>query len=120
MSGIRQRRRQATMAPAEVGNPDELLRRTQTGILTKITGALDLQVGLAAITASVGFAPGRGVGFEVGETVTITGGPFADLPATINPVNHVARTLQVLISVFGRQTRIEVTFDQVVSSDDVG
>ena len=124
MNGVRERRRKRTIGRADARKLDELLRGAQAGILAKITGALDLQAGLGAITGSitgmVGPPPGSGTGFEVGGRVTITGGPFADLPATVSQVNHAARMLTVLITVFGRQTRADVTFDQVVSTDDIG
>ena len=53
------------------------------------------------------------VDFEVGESVTVMDGPFATLPATINEVNIDAQKLKVLVSIFGRETPVELAFSQV-------
>jgi len=53
------------------------------------------------------------VDFEVGESVTVMDGPFATLPATINEVNLDAQKLKVLVSIFGRETPVELAFSQV-------
>ena len=53
------------------------------------------------------------VDFEVGESVTVMEGPFATLPATINEINIDAQKLKVLVSIFGRETPVELSFDQV-------
>ncbi|ASO18210.1 transcriptional antiterminator NusG [Actinoalloteichus hoggarensis] len=53
------------------------------------------------------------VDFEVGESVTVMDGPFATLPATINEVNADAQKLKVLVSIFGRETPVELSFNQV-------
>ena len=53
------------------------------------------------------------VEFEVGESVTVMDGPFATLPATVNEVNPEAQKLKVLVSIFGRETPVELSFDQV-------
>jgi transcriptional antiterminator NusG len=53
------------------------------------------------------------VDFEVGESVTVMDGPFATLPATINEVNVDAQKLKVLVSIFGRETPVELGFSQV-------
>jgi transcription termination/antitermination protein NusG len=53
------------------------------------------------------------VDYEVGESVTVMDGPFATLPATINEVNGEQQKLKVLVSIFGRETPVELTFNQV-------
>jgi transcriptional antiterminator NusG len=53
------------------------------------------------------------VDFEVGESVTVMDGPFATLPATISEVNVDAQKLKVLVSIFGRETPVELAFSQV-------
>jgi transcriptional antiterminator NusG len=63
----------------------------------------------AATTA----APTAVVDFEVGESVTVMDGPFATLPATINEINAEQQKLQVLVSIFGRETPVELSFNQV-------
>lgn len=51
--------------------------------------------------------------YVVGESVTVTDGPFATLPATISEVNLDAQRLKVLVSIFGRETPVELEFNQV-------
>jgi transcriptional antiterminator NusG len=51
--------------------------------------------------------------YTVGESVTVTDGPFATLPATISEVNLDAQRLKVLVSIFGRETPVELEFNQV-------
>ncbi|GBG40716.1 transcription termination/antitermination protein NusG [Mycobacterium montefiorense] len=53
------------------------------------------------------------VEYEVGESVTVMDGPFATLPATINEINAEQQKLKVLVSIFGRETPVELTFTQV-------
>ena len=53
------------------------------------------------------------VDYQVGESVTVMDGPFATLPATINEVNAEQQKLKVLVSIFGRETPVELTFSQV-------
>ena len=55
----------------------------------------------------------KAVDFEVGESVTVMDGPFATLPATINEINPDAQKLKVLVSIFGRETPVELSFNQV-------
>jgi len=65
----------------------------------------------AAATPSKG--PAVEVDFEVGESVTVMDGPFATLPATISEVNADGQKLKVLVSIFGRETPVELSFSQV-------
>ena len=68
----------------------------------------------AAVATTGGAAPTRTeVDFSVGESVTVMDGPFATLPATINEVNPDAQKLKVLVSIFGRETPVELSFTQV-------
>jgi len=53
------------------------------------------------------------VDFEVGESVTVMDGPFATLPASISEVNAEQRKVKVLVSIFGRETPVELNFNQV-------
>jgi len=55
----------------------------------------------------------KAVDFEVGESITVTDGPFATLPATINEINLDSQKLKVLVSIFGRETPVELSFNQV-------
>ena len=58
-------------------------------------------------------APRMAVEYEVGESVTVMDGPFATLPATVNEINPDTQKLKVLVSIFGRETPVELSFDQV-------
>jgi transcriptional antiterminator NusG len=53
------------------------------------------------------------VDFVVGESVTVMDGPFATLPASISEINADAQKLKVLVSIFGRETPVELSFSQV-------
>ncbi len=53
------------------------------------------------------------VDFQVGESVTVMDGPFATLPATISEINPDSQKLKVLVSIFGRETPVELSFGQV-------
>jgi len=73
-------------------------------------------------TAAAGGAPGSAAGkpreaavvdFEVGESVTVMEGPFETLPATISEINADTQKLKVLVSIFGRETPVELSFNQV-------
>ena len=81
---------------------------------------------IAARRAAAHTAPERGesarvaadgqvyeIAFEVGESVIVTDGPFESLPATISEIHPETQKLQVLISLFGRDTPAELSFTQV-------
>ena len=53
------------------------------------------------------------VDFEVGESVTVMDGPFETLPATISEISPDTQKLKVLVSIFGRETPVELSFSQV-------
>lgn len=67
----------------------------------------------AAEKATRPAAPQIAVDFTVGESVTVTDGPFDTLPATISEINAEAQKLKVLVSIFGRETPVELSFNQV-------
>ena len=64
-------------------------------------------------SGSSGGAPTIEVDVEVGESGTVMDGPFATLPASISEVNVDAQKLKVLVSIFGRETPVELGFNQV-------
>jgi transcriptional antiterminator NusG len=51
--------------------------------------------------------------FELGESVTVMDGPFATLPASISEIHADSQKLKVLVSIFGRETPVELSFNQV-------
>jgi transcriptional antiterminator NusG len=74
----------------------------------------------AAVAAGGGRAVASGekprvevVDFQIGESVTVMDGPFATLPATISEIDPVHQKLHVLVSIFGRETPVELAFSQV-------
>jgi transcriptional antiterminator NusG len=75
---------------------------------------------LAPAEVKPGRAQDRGSGstptevdFVVGESVTVIDGPFATLPATISEISVESQKLHVLVSIFGRETPVELSFSQV-------
>ena len=51
--------------------------------------------------------------FSIGESVKVVSGPLSDFSGEISEVNEDAQRLKVLVSIFGRETPVEVGFDQV-------
>ena len=51
--------------------------------------------------------------FSVGESVKVVSGPLSDFSGEIAEINEDASKLKVLVSIFGRETPVEVGFDQV-------
>ncbi|ROR73511.1 transcription antitermination protein nusG [Bogoriella caseilytica] len=53
------------------------------------------------------------VDFEIGESVTVTDGPFEGVPASISEIDAEHQKLTVFVTVFGRETPVELSFNQV-------
>lgn len=51
--------------------------------------------------------------FEIGQPVKVTTGAFANFDGTISEINLDQGKLKILVSIFGRQTPVELNFDQV-------
>jgi transcription termination/antitermination protein NusG len=51
--------------------------------------------------------------FSIGESVRFVSGPLSDFSGEISEINQDAQKLKVLVSIFGRETPVEVGFDQV-------
>jgi transcriptional antiterminator NusG len=101
-----------------VGNAHQPVPLTFDEVYGMIKPA-DLEAAAAA-AASGGTASAAGAGreatvvdFEVGESVTVMDGPFETLPATISEINPDTQKLKVLVSIFGRETPVELSFSQV-------
>jgi transcriptional antiterminator NusG len=77
----------------------------------KTKGSTDAAAGSA--DSGRGSSSAVEVDFEVGESVTVMDGPFATLPASISEVNVDAQKVKVLVSIFGRETPVELGFNQV-------
>jgi transcriptional antiterminator NusG len=87
---------------------DEVVKILAPATAPVPAGGRPAEAGVAAAPA-----PTTVVDFEVGESVTVMDGPFATLPATINEINAEQQKLQVLVSIFGRETPVELSFTQV-------
>ena len=57
------------------------------------------------------------ISFEQGESVTVIDGPFASMPAVISEISPATQKLTVLVSIFGRDTPVELGFEQVEKLD---
>ena len=51
--------------------------------------------------------------FSIGESVKVVSGPLSDFSGEISEINEDAGKLKVLVSIFGRETPVEVGYDQV-------
>ena len=101
-----------------VGNAHQPVPLTFDEVYSMIKQA-DLEAAAAAAAAG-GTASASSAGrettvvdFEVGESVTVMDGPFETLPATISEINADTQKLKVLVSIFGRETPVELSFSQV-------
>ena len=61
----------------------------------------------------VATAPRTRAQFTIGESVKVVSGPLSDFSGEISEINEDASKLKVLVSIFGRETPVEVSFDQV-------
>jgi transcriptional antiterminator NusG len=104
-----------------VGNAHQPVPLSLDEVYSMIKPAeLEAQAAAAASGAGAGAAAGGGkakenvvVDFEIGESVTVMDGPFETLPATISEINPDTQKLKVLVSIFGRETPVELSFNQV-------
>lgn len=85
----------------------------------EIYSMLEPSVGLPEKKRAAGTAAGKAAAaqkipdFQVGESVTVMDGPFETMPASISEIHSESQKLQVLVSIFGRETPVELAFDQV-------
>lgn len=110
--------------PDEPNEAWEVVRYTPgvTGFVGTSTQAVPLSpdeeqrmLGSLGITGSRE-APKIKVTFNVGDMVQVTSGPFSDFTGVVSEVNSERGTLKVLVSIFGRETPVELDFSQVVKS----
>lgn len=71
-----------------------------------------------AAASSGGAAPAEQVevDFAVGDSVTVVDGPFATLHATVSEINIEAQKVTGLVEIFGRETPVELAFNQIVKN----
>jgi transcriptional antiterminator NusG len=93
-----------------VGNTHQPVPLSTDEVFSMLAPALEPKEGAKAAAKAT---PVTEVDFEVGESVTVMEGPFETMPATISEINADRRTLQVLVSIFGRETPVELSFGQV-------
>ena len=101
-----------------VGNAHDPVPLSLDEVFTMIKPSdLDKPAAAAASGAPAGdgtsAASSMDVDFEVGESVTVMEGPFETMPATISEILPEAQKLKVLVSIFGRETPVELGFNQV-------
>lgn len=95
-----------------VGNTHQPVPLTLDEVMSMLAPTIEAKTP-AATGAAPSSAPAVQVEFSVGESVTVTDGPFETLPATISEINAESQKLKVLVSIFGRETPVELSFNQV-------
>lgn len=101
-----------------VGNAYDPYPLTLDEIVKMLAPEAEEAAAKAAAAESGAPAPSRKVevqvlDFEVGDSVTVTDGPFATLQATINEINADSKKVKGLVEIFGRETPVELSFDQI-------
>jgi transcriptional antiterminator NusG len=98
-----------------VGNAHQPVPLSIDEVFTMLAPSLEAATPAGAAPSAAASAPKdvRVVDFEVGESVTVMEGPFETLPATISEINTDTQKLKVLVSIFGRETPVELSFGQV-------
>ncbi|GAA6524256.1 transcription termination/antitermination protein NusG [Intrasporangium sp. DVR] len=98
-----------------VGNAHQPVPLSIDEVFTMLAPNLEVpaEAGAGGTVKSAGPKPAAVVDFEVGESVTVMEGPFETLPATISEINTDTQKLKVLVSIFGRETPVELSFSQV-------
>ncbi len=95
----------------------------QTPGVTQIVGAGDTPIPLSRAEVERLLHPGEAaeqrekvkttVDYDIGETVRVIGGPLSDFEGQISDINVDQSRLKVLVSIFGRETPVELSFSQV-------
>ena len=98
-----------------VGNAHQPVPLSLDEVFTMLAPDLETPAAAAAGTSGAAGKPKEVavVDFNVGESVTVMEGPFETLPATISEINPDTQKLKVLVSIFGRETPVELSFAQV-------
>ena len=95
----------------------------QTPGVTQIVGSGDRPTPLSRAEVERLLHPGEAaeqrekvkttVDYQIGETVKVIGGPLSDFTGSISDINVDQSRLEVLVSIFGRETPVELSFNQV-------
>src|ERR687893_397128 len=88
----------------------------QTPGVTQIVGAGEKPTPLSRAEVERLLHPGEvktTVDYQIGETVRVIGGPLSDFTGSISDINVDQSRLKVLVSIFGRETPVELSFNQV-------
>lgn len=99
-----------------VGNAHQPVPLSIDEVVSMLAPTFDTPAAGAAAGSGSGGAAAKSpaeVYFEIGESVTVMEGPFETLPATISEVIPESNKLKVLVSIFGRETPVELSFSQV-------
>nr|WP_240894826.1 transcription termination/antitermination protein NusG [Kineococcus siccus] len=96
-----------------VGNTHQPVPLSNDEVFSMLAATLTPKQAKTADGKPVAAQPERVVDFEVGESVTVMEGPFETLPATISEISADRQKVTVLVSIFGRETPVELSFNQV-------
>ena len=106
-----------------VGSRNKPLPLSQAEVDNLLQKEVPVAAGAAAGTGGGGAPVSGGPGaeqrakptaqYEIGETVKVISGPLSDFSGEIAEINDDAAKLKVLVSIFGRETPVEVGYDQV-------
>ncbi len=104
--------------PVKVREVAKFLLPPETATVPADAEAADSASGVDVSATGVAMAPTPAsnqveVDYEVGESVTVLSGPFASVSATISEIDAANSKLKALVSIFGRETPVELEFDQV-------
>lgn len=95
-----------------VGHAHQPVPLTPDEVWTMLAPAGEAEVAAEGGAEALSAAPVE-VDFQVGEAITVIDGPFATLPGTISEISVESQKLHVLVSIFGRETPVELSFTQV-------
>jgi len=95
-----------------VGQAHSPVPLTLNEVVSMLAPAQQTKAKEKAATAAAKGAPIE-IAFSVGESITVTDGPFEGMPATISEIQPESAKLKVLVSIFGRDTPVELSFGQV-------
>lgn len=96
-----------------VGNARDPMPLRFNEAFEMLKGTVELEQETAAAKGIAKGQPATEIDFEIGETITIKSGSFEGLPGTISEINAASGKLTVLVSLFERETPVELAFDQV-------